>query len=164
MRAVGLAVILVVAGLAGGCTSHNALTPDSVPANVVPSDLSYDINIPSASVAFDLKALYPTGIHTTPLDAQAHWNYTATYQGSPNVYYGPTAPHCEYPGVGIVVAPVRVAGMFTFTAADWPGIGLDPGVTYTWLGRFVYTAAAAPGSYTIDPTGATCAALLNGGK
>ncbi len=154
MKGLGLAVLLV-AGLSGACTTHNTLAPEPVPAPyAVPSDLTYAINIPDPSVVFDLLKIYPDGVHTSPIEAQRRWDYTATYHGSPNVYFGATAPQCQYPGVGIVVAPYSVAALLTFTAADWPGIGLERGLTYAWVGRFVYTRAAAPGEYM---TGALCA-------
>lgn len=149
--------IAFVALLACACGAHSPTAP-TMAAPIVLHDMSYDINIPNPIIASDLRYAYPEGIHTSPMDAQRRWDYTNIYGGSPNVYYGPTSPHCEYPGVGIVVAPRSVAGLNTFTANDWPGIGLEGGLTYAWLGRFVYTAVAQPGSYVIDPTGALCAA------
>lgn len=137
----------------------------TVPSPVSPTpvverqaEVDYDINVPSPQLAASLRFQYPNGVHVSPLDAQRQWDYTAAYGGSPNVYYGETAPACEYLGVGIVVAPHAVAGLATFHAGDWPGLGWEPGVTYVWVGRFVYAAIALPGTYTINPnvTGATC--------
>lgn len=149
MRVLVLLSLLLVAG----CSVPSA--PTAVPAPKL-SYVSYDVNVPTASLAFSLKFQYPEGIQTSPIDAQRRWDYTSTYLGSPNVYYGETSPHCEYPGVGIVVAPRSVAGMSSFTAGDWPGMGYEAGVTYIWLGRFTYTAPAPVGSYYSDPTGAGC--------
>lgn len=152
--------LIIVAALASACGAHSPTAPAPVaPAPVVLHEMSYDINIPNAKIVFDLRFAYPQGIHTSPLDAQARWDYTFAYGGSPNVYYGETGPHCEYVRAGIVVAPRSVAGLLTFTAGDWPGIGLEAGVTYTWVGRFVFTATPAPGSYVSDPTGALCGAV-----
>lgn len=146
-------LLLLGALLVSGC-SHGPLapTPAAAPA---PSDITYAINIPDRGLATALIAANPNGLHLAPYDAQQQWNYTAAYGGSPNVYYGETAPHCEYPGVGIVVAPLRAAQLAQFTASDWPAIAA-PGVTYAWLGRFVYTAVATPGTYVYDPTGSGC--------
>lgn len=135
-----------------GC-SRPPLGPSETPKPAIRT-IGYDINIPDVRVVNDLKGHYPEGFEGTPLEAQTRWNYTAAYRGTPNVYYGEVSPRCEYRLVGIVVAPFRVAGMQQFTSKDWPG-PLEPGITYSWLGRFVYTAIADPSTYVIDPT-ATC--------
>lgn len=148
--------LIPVALLTVACSnSPMAPTSRTAPAKA-PLEMDYDINIPSSAAAFEFRYQFPDGIRTSPLDAQHRWDYTVEYKGSPNVYFGETAPHCQYPGVGIVVAPHSVAGLSTFTAADWPGIGLEAGATYVWVGRFKYTAPAAPGTYIYDPTGAFC--------
>lgn len=115
------------------------------PAPVV-REVSYDINIPSLTLAATLTRTYPNGVRMAPLSAQRQWDFTAAYGGSPNVYYGETAPApCQYLWTGIVVAPLRVSAMDTFTAQDWPGLW-EPGFTYAWVGRFTYSAVgvAAP--------------------
>lgn len=129
-----------------GCNHVSPVAPTVVP--VPPSQVTYAINIPEVLLAHSLAAQWPNGIRLSPLDAQRQYDYTATYKGSPNVYYGETAPMvCTYENAGIVVAPRTIAGMSQFTALDWPGIGLDPGITYEWLGRFAYAEPAPIGSY-----------------
>lgn len=142
------ALILVSAGC-----SKPMMGPTEVPKAAVRT-IGYDINIPDVRVVNTLKGYYPGGFEGPPLEAQARWNYTEAYKGTPNVYYGDIAPKCEYHFTGIVVAPFRVAGMQQFTSKDWPG-PLEPGIVYSWLGRFTYTAIADPSTYVIDPK-ATC--------
>ena len=141
MKFMWIMVVLVM----GGCGYTKSGTAPSLV--VVPHAITYAINIPDPIKARTLEDTYPNGILESPLQAQHDFDYTATYLGSPNVYYGELAPpNCTYQGVGIVVAPHGVAGMETFTQLDWPGIGLEPGF-YRWLGRFVYTAPADPSTY-----------------
>lgn len=152
-RMASIVAVLALAASACGVSKSNILAP-SAPITVALREVSYDINIPFRDVANSLKATYPNGIRMAPFEAQRQFDFTAAYKGSPNVYYGEVAPHCEYPGVGIVVAPLHVASLAEFISSDWPGL-FEPGFTYIWVGRFVYTAAAAPGTYVIDPN-ATC--------
>lgn len=137
--------------LFAGCSHESPIAATGVQALGV-RDMAYDINIPFPGTAHALQGTYPTGIRIAPLDAQRAYDYTAAYLGSPNVYFGETSPRCEYPGVGVVVAPRSVAAMPQFTARDWPGLVLDASVTYVWVGRFVYTAPADPSTYHADPT------------
>ena len=144
-----------LAGWFSACgTVAQPVSPSPTPEHV--SEVDYDINIPSVSTAMALKFSYPNGVHLSPLDAQRQWDYTAAYGGSPNVYYGETAPACEYQGVGIVVAPHSVAGLATFHAADWPGLGWLPNVLYVWVGRFVYVPLPIVGTYAIDTSAHKC--------
>lgn len=143
-----LASLLVLVAVSA-CGS-SPVAPAPTPAASV-TFITYTINIPSSTVAFTLRQTYPDGIRLSPLDAQRQYDYTAMYGGSPNVYFGETAPACEYVNTGIVVAPRIVAGMSTFTALDWPGIGLDAGKTYGWLGRFAFTELPAAGTFVYDP-------------
>ncbi len=146
-------VVCLLALLVQACSS-SPLGPTVLTQKPAVRELDYDINIPNLSVVAALREQYPNGVWTNPVAAQQRWNYTAAYHGSPNVYYGETAPCREYQRVGIVVAPLHVAAMDTFTAADWPSV-LEAGFSYAWVGRFTYTAVAAPGSYVIDHT-ASC--------
>lgn len=153
MRSLTLAIVAV---LASACSSTHAGTAPT-PVKVV-TDMDYNINIPDPHTFTSLVGAFGARVPIAPLDAQRQWDFTATYGGSPNVYFGDTAPHCgQYTQTGIVVAPRAVAGMAQFTAADWPTLtGLEPGVTYRWVGLFVYSRAAAPGTYTYDPDSLLC--------
>ncbi len=146
--------VVLIALLATACSSKIVSVAPS-PVTPAPTAMTYAINIPDAVLAQKLKGDNPEGVQLPPVDAQARWDYTATYAGSPNVYFGDHAPwtgvDCsghqiiglqEYMGAGIVVAPRNVASVETFTAKDWPELPLTAGVTYAWLGRFEY---AAPG-------------------
>lgn len=142
-----LAAVGFVALLAVGCASSPA-GPTALPAPVAALQMDYDINIPDLLALQGLKAQYPQGVHVPPAAAQARWDYTAAYGGSPNVYLGPVSGPCQqYYNTGIVIAPVKVAQLPTFTAEDWPGIGLEPGRVYEWVGRFTFAQAAPAGSY-----------------
>ena len=139
--------LLIITTLVMGACSYTKSGTAPSPV-VTPQSITYAINIPDPIKARALVDAYPNGVLEAPRQAQNDWNYTATYLGSPNVYYGELAPpNCTYPGVGIVVAPQAVASVETFTSLDWPNIGLEPNVTYQWLGRFVYTAPADPSTY-----------------
>lgn len=132
------------------CVSHPPLGP--LPSEE-PTPITYTINIPDIYTFHSLSVSYPDGIKLAPLDAQRQYDFTNVY-GSPNVYYGESAPNCEYINTGIVVAPHAVAGMVSFTGHDWPNIGLDPLVTYIWLGRFAYTLPASAfqvGTFVYNP-------------
>lgn len=148
--------LLVCVSLILAACSSSPTGPTTLTAKPALRELDYDINIPDITTTLALQRAYPNGTQTPPVIAQGRWNYTAAYGGSPNVYYGEIAPKCEYFRVGIVVAPYRVASMETFTSSDWPGV-LEAGVTYTWVGRFVFAKVAPPNSYTYDPT-ALCSA------
>lgn len=152
-----LLALLVSLSLVACASPTQPTAPPRAPTLALKTtDLTYAINVPDPALAIRLAGLYPDGVRKSPREAQGLWDYTAAYGGSPNVYYGPTAPQCEYQGVGIVVAPEDVAGMEIFGAADWPGGPVQPGVVYAWLGRFAFAAVPASGSYQIDPSGASC--------
>lgn len=148
-------VVCLFVTLLSACSSSAPTGPTLLP-KPAPAirEIGFDINIPDLFVLASLKRTYPDGVRMSPVAAQRQFDYTAAYKGSPNVYYGEIAPHCEYIYVGIVVAPLHVATLDTFTASDWPGV-LEAGFTYAWVGRFTYTAIAAVGTYRYDPT-ATC--------
>lgn len=111
--------------------------------------LAYDINVPDVALSLQLRGEFPDGVRMAPVAAQAHWDYTRTYGGSPNVYYGAVGPQCPtYVRTGIVIAPLSAASKPTFTSADWPGGGLEAGVTYEWVGRFAFSEVAPVGSYS----------------
>lgn len=143
------AAALVIVLSAAACSTPTAPTTVEPAAQL---EITYAINISDLAESLRLKQQYPNGVRMSPVEAQARWDYTAAYGGSPNVYYGATAPCHEYIRVGIVVAPYGAASSEPFTAAQWPGIGLDPTVPYYWIGRFEYAALPQPGSYTINPT------------
>lgn len=148
---IGCILLIVAAAWMTGCQSVTAPTAAaSVPAI---RQVGYDINIPNIQTVLDLQRRYPGGTSMPPLTAQNTFDYTHEYGGSPNVYFGEVAPKCEYILVGIVVAPLGVAGMQTFTSRDWPV--MEPGYTYEWHGRFVMALPAPLGTYVIDPK-ATC--------
>ena len=148
-----LTMIVLLALVVGAC-SRSIVSPTPAPVTIAPTLITYTINVPDAHQAVQLQAQYPDGVQIPPIDAQHQWDYTAIYHGSPNVYFGETAPwqgyDCsgkpvpisEYMNTGIVVAPRAVAAVETFTARDWPNIGLSPDVTYGWLGRFAYAMSA----------------------
>lgn len=118
-----------------------------------PRTMDYAINIPDVAVTHDLQRQYPNGVQVNPLAAQDRWDYTHAYGGTPNVYYGETAPPCQnFLNTGVVIAPHSVAGLDAFTAKDWPGVGLETGLTYVWVGRFTYSLVAPVGSYGVCPT------------
>lgn len=135
-----------------GCGKDRMGVAPSLPT--APRLLDYDINVPSPLLAQNYNNTYPGGYFHAPLTAQRQFDYTATYGGSPNVYYGDVAPHCEYPGVGIVVAPRVVAALDEFDARDWPTM---PAGRYQWVGRFVYARVPTPSEYHLDPSGIGCA-------
>lgn len=149
-------MVLAVAtvGIMAGCTSskQGLMGPSTVAVAGQTRFMSFDINIPDPGLAVRLRGQYPDGVQMSPMSAQRTWDYTKEYGGSPNVYFGETSPKCEYIRAGIVVAPRAVAAVDTFTSLDWPGIGLVPGDTYRWLGRFAYAEIPPVGSYKIDPT------------
>jgi hypothetical protein len=145
-----LSVVLSVV-LCSACGSSPLTAPTTIIQPPAVRELAYAINIPLLLDLQRLKLQYPDGIHIAPLAAQGRWDYSVWYGGTPNVYAGPIAPRCQnFFNTGIVVAPRAVAGMDTFTALDWPGIGLDAGVTYAWTGRFTFAAVASPSAYVSD--------------
>lgn len=130
------------------CVGCGAVPVAPTPATVPPTPFAYAINVPDTQLAQTLRAYYPQGVHVSPIEAQAHFDYTATYGGTPNVYYGPVAPPCQsYVNTSIIIAPQGAAGKRTFTSVDWPGAHLDSGVTYEWVGGFEVAYPALPGSY-----------------
>ena len=137
-----------------GCGKTSPTAPTEAPKPAVRT-VDYAINVPTVELARTYIATFPDGVRVAPYTAQRQWDYTGAYGGSPNVYYGETAPHCEYLWVGIVVAPLHVATMDQFTSADWPGV-MEPGLTYAWVGHFVHTPAAVPGASFYDPNGLSC--------
>lgn len=144
-----LILILLTAACSGNATRPSTST--NAPTAAPMLTMAYAINIPDATVVARANGEYPNGVLMGPAQAQAQWNYTSAYGGSPNVYYGETSPCHEYPGVGIVVAPYAAASQPTFTAATWPSVA-KAGVTYQWVGRFAYAAVAPAGSYQPDTT------------
>lgn len=110
----------------------------------VSHELNYDINVPDPVLAQTLQTQLPAPVHVPPIQAQTTWNFTAAY-GAANVYYGPSAPpQGVYRGVGIVVAPLAVAGKETFLGFEWPQVtgGYPSTDEWVWAGRFVYTPVA----------------------
>lgn len=133
-------LVLVFAVLACAACGSSPAGPTTIVAPAAHLEMDYDINIADLGQASALRLQYPHGVEIAPYAAQQRWDQTVAYGGSPNVYYGPIGPPLQtYQGAGIVVAPLKVAQMATFTADDWPGIGLEPGAVYVWIGRFVYT-------------------------
>jgi hypothetical protein len=84
---------------------------------------------------------YPNGAIMSPARAQIKFNFVSAYHGSANVYAGEQMPSEKvYVNAGILICPLSVSEMDTFTAKDWPTIGgLENGLTYTWRGWFTYT-------------------------
>lgn len=128
------------------CCSHQgslvAPEPITVPQTIV---ITYAINIPIPLMSAQLQQQYPTGVAVSPIEAQGVWNYTCEYAGTPNVYWGPTAPPSGvYTGVGILSAPANAAAHETFTGADWPAINVGYASTqpYRWTGLFAYARPA----------------------
>lgn len=150
-----LAVVAAVSMAACAGSGNNLAGPSTVSVAKQVRPMAFDINIPDPALAVRLRGQYPDGVQMSPLQAQRTWDYTSAYGGSPNVYFGETSPKCEYIRAGIVVAPRAVAGADTFTSLDWPGIGLVPGDTYRWVGRFAFAEIPPPGSFVHDPS-VTC--------
>lgn len=135
------ALALAVVVSACGASTADPVAPTRTVA--VKHTIAYDINVPDAALAQQLQTQLPSPVLVSPIQAQTTWNFTAAY-GAANVYYGPTAPPVGmYDGVGIVVAPVAVAGKATFFGFDWPGVtsGYPSTDEWQWTGRFVYTPA-----------------------
>lgn len=155
-------IVVLVALFAVGCGSSPTAPTATAAAPLVagattitvPStptlrhEIDYDINIPFIGVAQQLiEQFHPHGaVYTAPITAQSTWDYRKEYGGSANAYYGPLAgENGQYIMTGIAIAPINVARVDTFLGADWPGIGLEPYTTYTWVGHFVYTPPGQPG-------------------
>lgn len=143
----GLLVVLLIVLLCAifgslGCAQQGPMGPSTIKPARPNVPVGFDINIPESKITAVWWVQYPNGIKISPVEAQRKWDFTAAYGGTPNVYYGPSAPKCEYQMVGITVAPYSVASMLTFTSADWPIF--EPGNTYEWVGRFVTALPARP--------------------
>ena len=115
-----------------GCTGRTFTAPTPPVTSPEVTVIQYAINIPSGAQTTILTGQYPHGVELCPVDAQATFNFTATY-GTPNVYYGVQAPPLgSYNNVGIVVAPLAAASRYEFTNAEYPGICPN---TCRWLGH-----------------------------
>ncbi|HYM24966.1 MAG TPA: hypothetical protein VEU08_17235 [Vicinamibacterales bacterium] len=134
------AAFVLVASFMVACGSSPAPTAPSAPARRS-EQITYAINVPSVVFLEQLRAQFPNGFAQPPLVAQHAFDYTEAYHGSPNVYLPPGTSSTSYHGVGILIAPLNVAGMTTFTAADWPDSGLQPNTDYSWIGQFDYASA-----------------------
>lgn len=133
-----------------GC-SHGALEPTAPEKPKAQLEMSYAINVPVLADLQAFRGQFPDGVHLSPVAAQGRWDYTNAYGGTPNAYYGATAPPCpNFFNTGIIIAPYAAASKDLFTAADWPGIGLEAGLTYAWVGRFTYSIPAPASTYVID--------------
>lgn len=154
-------LLFIALAFIAGCSHATPLTAPTQKPD--PSQITYTINLPDAHLVVKLQADNPNGVLMPPLTAQELWDYTAAYGGSPNVYFGETAPwqgsNCagvpvpglaEYMNTGIVVAPHAIAALETFTSLDWPNIGLSPNVTYEWVGRFAYAQVGSLASYGVS--------------
>ena len=131
--------------------SQASLAPTPEAPHVV-RQMAYSINVPSFAIQSALSAQNGGTVRIPPLDAQQRWDYAAAYGGTPNVYLGEQATPCQnFLGTSVVIAPRGVAGLPTFTSLDWPGAHLDAGVTYEWIGQFVFTRVAALGEFTLRP-------------
>ena len=112
--------------------------PTSVPATR--TLISYTINMPDARLVLLLNAQHPDGVYLAPITAQATYNYSTVYGGTPNVYAGEQSPALNtYFHTGIVVAPRTAASKAVFTGTDWPNLyGDRPTDEFAWVGRFAY--------------------------
>lgn len=137
-------LILILCAVLGslGCSQQGPMGPSTIKPARPNVPVGFDINIPTSKITQVWAIQYPNGIKISPVEAQRKWDYSAAYYGTPNVYYGPQAPKCEYWMVGITVAPLSVASKMTFTSSDWPIF--EPGYTYEWIGRFVTAFPAGP--------------------
>lgn len=143
----GLLIVLLIVTLCAifgslGCSQQGPMGPSIVKPARPNVPVGFDINIPESKITQVWAIQYPNGIKISPVEAQQKWNFTAAYGGTPNVYYGPQSPKCEYWMVGITVAPFSVASKLTFTSLDWPIF--EPGEVYEWVGRFVTALPARP--------------------
>lgn len=142
-----LPLVLAFVVTACGKDTVTPLGPSPV-APVQTQTMAYAINVPDTLTVVRLNAQYPQGVHVAPLTAQAQWDYSANYAGTPNVYAGEVAPCGQnYLNTSVVIAPPGVAGKASFSAQDWPGAHLDANTIYEWVGTFVVAYAAAPGTY-----------------
>lgn len=151
-------MIIAAALLAVGCGNSTPLAPTTtVTPTTTVQDITYTINVPSLGLTQQLLTAYPDGVYLSPIAAQAAYNYSDAYQGTPNVYAGEVW-RSEYYLTGIVIAPIAVASLPHFPASMWPdNFGLYPtGVEYRWLGRFAYTLTCA--DYYRDAANEKCAA------
>lgn len=139
--------MIVIAALLTAACSSNLTGPTTIQAPKVTNiPIGFDINIPDIAVVQRMKLTYPQGITISPIEAQRKWDYTAAYGGTPNVYAGTVSPHCTpYVMTGIVIAPLAAASALNPTPGQWSV--LEAGQTYEWVGNFVYTRIAQPGTY-----------------
>lgn len=152
--------VIFAAFITTACGSNTlAPTPPETPKPVAPTQITYAINLPDAGLVSSMQLQYPHGVTgISPVEAQARWDYSAYYDGSPNVYAGPTAPLLAtmvYKNVGILIAPILVASKPTFLGSEWSI--MSPTITYEWIGQFAY-AKTGPGISSGDPnpTNPTC--------
>lgn len=148
-RSFGGYIIVAIVQIALGllfvsCASRGPVAP--TPATPTIERITYTINVPLPELYRTLADSAPHGILLNPIEAQARYDFSAAYGGSPNVYYGELAPPVgQYQNAAILVAPRSAASKDTFTSADWPGlVALRPGVTYGWIGFFEYTQPGRP--------------------
>lgn len=138
-------MIVIVALLTAACSS-NLTGPTTILPVKAATPIGFDINIPDIAVVQQMKLTYPHGITISPIEAQRKWDYTAAYGGTPNVYAGMASPHCTpYIMTGIVIAPLAAASSLNPTPSQWSA--LEAGQTYEWVGNFVFTRIAQPGTY-----------------
>lgn len=150
MRSLMAALCVVVSCVACGQSPTAPSVPVTTP--VLTHEIDYDINIPERGMAHLLQTQYPHGVYAAPITAQLTWNYTKEYGGSANAYYGPLAgENGQYNLAGVCIAPTNVARVDTFLGSSWPGIGLEPNTTYTWVGHFVFTLPTQLGDPANNP-------------
>ena len=138
-RKIAALILALLGAMAAAC--NGAPTSPSL-AQPVTATLGYTINVPNVATAAALRNEFPQGIALAPIAAQARFDYTSAYHGSPNVYYGATAPDPSiYHLTGIVVAPYAVANQAEFFGREWASAGLDALTLYRWVGTFEYAEA-----------------------
>jgi hypothetical protein len=124
------------------CTADLVQPSATVATNRAEILLTYAINLPDPYEVAALAGQYPDGVRLSPVAAQAQYDRTAAYGGTPNVYAGPGPVYGQYQNVGIVIAPYAVASQPAFRADEWPDeygrpLGnVSPETLYVWVGRF----------------------------
>ena len=123
-----------------GLSACGASPTQPTPIPTTRTLISYTINVPDAQLVLRLNGQYPDGVYVAPITAQAQYDYSAAYGGTPNVYAGERSPALNtYLHTGIVVAPESAASKDVFTGADWPNLfGDRPTDEFAWVGRFAY--------------------------